>query len=300
MKKLIITSTLALVSLLCSAQGNTAMTFTCLVQDPALQGMAGAGFVSDCGTASTAAGLSAVSALSDSKGGVLASYQSNSGTGYISVAGGARLLPWMNLYVAGTYGICKSFETTDSYGFPSGTFTPNQIIGAAGLSFRILDWLSAGFNARIASETEYTNVGYKSFAGDIYVAGKFGGFRAAIGAMNLGPGVTTKSNTVFPLPSSIKLGLGYGAGFGESSLEVNADANCWFNSGFSAAAGIAYCFKGFVTLRGGYHLDGKAILPSYATLGLGLSFKGASLDLAYLFGGDALKNSFCAGLRYSF
>ena len=57
-----------------------------------------------------------------------------------------------------------------------------------------------------------------------------------------------------------------------------------------------------LTFRGGYHYGNasKGVIPSYASLGLGVKFFGVSIDAAYLFGSEILKNSFGVSLGYEF
>lgn len=289
----------AFISVAAMAQ-NEAFPFIRVVQDPVLQGMAGAGYVSDYGTASAAFGTSAISALSDRRLNVQGAYQNFAGTNYYSVAGGGRILPFLSICGAASFGTGKSYETVDATGNPGGTFTPYDIVGGLGVSFRIQKWLSAGFNLRYASQTIAKDANYSAFGGDVYAACRFGGLRAAIGAVGLGTGVKSASGNVSPLPSSIKLGLGYSIDILGNHIEANADGDWFFKSGLAASIGAAYSFKDFISVRCGYHYGGNTVIPSYASVGLGTSFKGIKIDAAYLFGQEELQNCFCVGAGFRF
>ena len=69
----------------------------------------------------------------------------------------------------------------------------------------------------------------------------------------------------------------------------------------TAAAGVQYSFRDMVFARAGYHYGAdKAVLPSFASAGLGVKFFGVELNVAYLFASDALGGTMTFGLGYSF
>ena len=289
-----------------SARGGEALPFTRMVTDPALGGMAGAGFVSDCGAACTALGCSAGAAFSKEKGSVLASYMvaKPSGTEYVSFSGGAHLSSVVGLYVGATYGMCKPYDLYDEAGCLCGTFTPNELFGGVGLSFKIAEFLSAGVNARLASQKIAQGSSCKAFCGDIYAACRVGSFRAALGAMNLGTSVAGTDGGTYSLPSSLRLGLGFALNpdGSRSRLEVNADADYYFESGFAFAGGASYSYADYIIVRAGYRYGGATVIPSYASVGLGTRIKGFRLDAAYALplSGSTFSGTLSVGLGWNF
>ncbi len=99
-----------------------------------------------------------------------------------------------------------------------------------------------------------------------------------------------------------KLGVGYTRAFDKHALSATAETDILFAGAVMAGAGIEYSFRDLLFVRGGYHYGAphKAVVPSYGSAGLGVKFFGISLDAAYLFGSEILKNSFCVSLGYEF
>jgi len=56
-----------------------------------------------------------------------------------------------------------------------------------------------------------------------------------------------------------------------------------------------------VFARAGYHYGAaKEVIPSHASLGLGVKLFGARLDFSYLLAGESLGGTLALGLGYSF
>jgi hypothetical protein len=53
-------------------------------------------------------------------------------------------------------------------------------------------------------------------------------------------------------------------------------------NGLIAGVGVEYGYKEMIFVRTGYHYEDELVGSSYGTLGLGGSFSGFSLDLAYI------------------
>ena len=97
------------------------------------------------------------------------------------------------------------------------------------------------------------------------------------------------------------MGLGYDLAFGTSALRFAADADVFFTGGVGAALGAQYGWNDMVFARAGFHLGtGKAPLPTYASVGLGVKFVGVHLDVSYLLASKVLGNTLCVGIGYAF
>ena len=67
------------------------------------------------------------------------------------------------------------------------------------------------------------------------------------------------------------------------------------------ALGAQYGWNDMVFARAGFHLGtGKAPLPTYASVGLGVKFVGVHLDVSYLLASKVLGNTLCVGIGYAF
>ena len=110
------------------------------------------------------------------------------------------------------------------------------------------------------------------------------------------------SGDSFSLPASATIGADWVRQFSDShGLRLAVDVDCLFSGNVTAAAGAQYSFKNMLFARAGYHFGTKeAVLPSFATVGLGVRFFGVSLDFAYLTGNDVIGNSMTFGLGYRF
>jgi len=301
-KSLIAAVALALLPLGAAAQSE-ALPQTRVTRDPALQSMAGAGFVSDYGNAYAAFGTSGVNAFSEKKLDAGVSYLnwSASSTNYFNAALSTKFGERWAVSAAFSYGAGAAYEEFDESGKAKGTFRPNDILGGVGVGFKATDWLSVGLNGRFASNKVASDVKNSAVCGDIYAMARFGGFRAALGGFNIGTPVKSLSGEAFPLPASAKLALGYNIDLNKNHIEVNADADYFFKSGIGVAAGAAYSYAGYIIARAGYRYGGKSAVPSYASFGLGTSIKGIRLDAGYLLSSDkAIGNSFTVGVGYSF
>jgi len=287
-----------------AAAQSEALPQTRITRDPALQSMAGAGFMSEYGNAYAAFGTSGINAFSDKKMDAGISYlnwKNGDPTHYINAGLSAKIGDSWAVSAAFSYGACASYEEFDESGKSIGTFTPNDILGGIGLGFKATDWLSIGLNGRFASNKVASDIKNSAVCGDLYAAFRFGGFKAAVGGFNIGTPVKSQSGDKYPLPASAKLALGYYLDLNENHIEVNADADYFFKSGIGFAAGAAYSYAGYITARAGYRFGGKSAVPSYASFGLGTSIKGIRLDAGYLLASNkALGNSFTVGIGYSF
>lgn len=179
-------------------------------------------------------------------------------------------------------------------------YTPSCIFVGAGAAYRINDYLSAGFSAFYAREDVVEDHSYSAVATDLFIAGRFGGWTLSLGGRSLGSKIMAEDGMTFSLPSSICLDAVYEAVSGVHAIKGVATVERYFSDAATAAIGFQYCYDGMVSARAGYHASDDAVIPSYASAGLGLSYAGVRLDFAYLFASDELGGGFGVTLGYSF
>lgn len=134
-------------------------------------------------------------------------------------------------------------------------------------------------------------------AGDAWVAARFGGFSAATGVSNIGSSVQG-----FSLPSSLYVSAGYYAPIGSDYSFRTAFQTDWFFYGaVSSGVGVEFGAFSIVYARAGYHFGSQAaVVPSYASVGIGLKYGGVKLDAAYLFASEALGGTMQYTVGYEF
>lgn len=289
-----------LLPLISSAQ---ALPFTAAETDAVRLGTAGAGLASSGSVAYAAFGNPATLAFSEVRMDVAAGYTMWSPTsGSIINAGGAYRLSAKLAVAAGiSYGMNPAYEITGPDGSSKGTFSPADMQIAAGVSYRILPWLSAGANIGYASSSLAEGHSYGAMTADVFVTGCFSGLKVALGVSNIGTSVTSASGASHQLPSSVAAGLDYSLAFADvHSLELMADMDYFLSGGIAAAAGLEYSFDGMVHARAGYRYGGDSPVPSFASVGAGVTFSGIKIDVAYLLGSEIMQNTIAVGLGYRF
>lgn len=181
-------------------------------------------------------------------------------------------------------------------------FGPSELNLAAGLSYKIIDCLSAGLALRYAGSTLAPEVSANVFAADFGVFFQKNSVSAGLSLNNIGTDVKY-SEAAYSQPMLVKAGAGYNLKMGTSELFLTAQADFLFAGGFMAGAGCEYSFKEMVFARVGYHYgDAVNVIPSYASFGLGLKFFGVTLDAAYLVADSTspMSNTMVFGLGYRF
>lgn len=198
-------------------------------------------------------------------------------------------------------GMNKPYDVIDASGAANGTFTPKDMHLAFGLAYRFLPCLSVGVNVGYANSTLAADYKYGAVTADVFVMTKLKDFKATVGVSNLGSKVTSAGGHKFSLPASVALGVGYDKAFAEKhAVNVALDADYFFEGGLAASLGAGYTYNDMVSVRAGYHLGGKTVIPSYASVGAGVKFFGVRLDLAYLIASGPMKNTLAASLGFSF
>lgn len=307
MKKTITNILGAAMLLIPTFAGAQALPFVAADMNAAALGKAGANAVETSSIAYSAFSNAAAIPFADAKADLAAGYTmwqpSAVGTNAISLAGAYNINGKFGVAAAFQYGMNPAYDIADAGGTLKGTYSPKDMQVNAAFAYRFLPFLSVGVNAGYASSSLAEGSSYGTFVADAYLMGCFSDFKVALGVANLGGGVTSAGGAKFSLPSSVNLGAGYGKVFAEKhGIDVQLDADYYFEGGVSAAVGAGYTFNDLVSVRAGYRYGGESPVPSFASVGLGVKFIGIRLDAAYLVasGNSPMKNTLAVGLGYSF
>ena len=190
---------------------------------------------------------------------------------------------------------------------------PHEIFVSAGVGFRIIDQFSVGaniryFNSSLANETIIP--GYRcgnAVSADIALMYAVRGIGIAAGVSDIGSKVKYGESAVAPhrMPMSTKLGISYDLFLGKhNELTFTVQSNWYpYVSSFAFSASVEYTLNDYLFVRGGYrYADGKQIMPSYGSAGIGGKVAGVSLAGAYLIApsNSPLHNTFSLNLSYEF
>lgn len=179
-------------------------------------------------------------------------------------------------------------------------FQPNEFNVAAGASYAVLEGLSAGLTLRYIGSRLAEDASAGIFGTDFSVYFKKNGIRAGLSVNNIGTEVKY-SDTSYPQPMMAKVGAGYDLHLGNSSLAFSTETDVMFAGGVMAGLGCEYSFKEMIYARAGYHYGNSVnVIPSFASLGIGLKLFGAQLNVAALFGSAVLSDSMNISAGYTF
>lgn len=310
MKKLLTLCVAAmLLSATLSAQNQSdALPFIRIERDPAATAMAGAGSAMTEGIAYSAFRNAAVIPFF---AGVLdagVTYQNWAPDGVkstnIAFGAGYKFAERFGISLSGVYQNGETYDVVRADGTPGKSFTPNDLLINAGIGFAFTDQLSLGASLRYASSTVGEDASYSSFGGDVMLLYRdiIPGLNATAGVRAIGTPIEDSVGESFSIPASAAIGASYGTIFAEKhALTCALDADYFFSGNLTIAGGLQYGFNDLVFARAGYHFGTEnAVLPSYASVGLGVKWMGIRLDVAYLTANDAIGNSLAIGLGYSF
>ncbi|MBO4465622.1 MAG: hypothetical protein J5748_02970 [Bacteroidales bacterium] len=211
---------------------------------------------------------------------------SNSNSNIIGLGGFARIGSKLGVGLFGR-------KITDSQGVvvtnqnsvSSGTYYPSDMVLGLGASYAITENLSAGVSAKILSCSLAPDYKYSGFFADISATYVKDALRAGIALSNLFSAL------------SARVGASYTIAGLTPSLELVVPTA----GGFAAAGSVEYGIMDMAFVRAGYHYgSGAAVLPSYASAGVGFKFAGVSLDFAYLLASDTIGGSMLFNLGYAF
>ena len=295
----------ALMLLFPALAGAQALPYTAAETDAVSLGKAGANLTETNSVANAAFSNAATIPFSEDKFDVSAGYTmwqpSAVNTTMINVGAAYNMNNKFGVALGMMYGMNPAYDVISSTGAAKGQFKPSDMHLNLGLAYRFLPVLSVGANVGYASSSLATDYSYGAVTADVFLMTEISGFKATVGVANLGTAVTSADKKKYALPASAALGLGYELDFAEKhNVNVALDADYYFNGGLAAAVGAEYTFGGLATVRAGYRYGGNTPVPSYASVGAGAKFMGIKLDLAYLIGSGAAKNTLAIGVGYSF
>ena len=285
--------------------GAQALPYTAAETDAVSLGKAGANLTETNSVANAAFSNAATIPFSEDKFDVSAGYTmwqpSAVNTTMINVGAAYNMNNKFGVALGMMYGMNPAYDVVSSTGAAKGQYKPSDMHLNLGLAYRFLPILSVGANVGYASSSLATDYSYGAVTADVFLMTEISGFKATVGVANLGTAVTSADKKKYALPASAALGLGYELDFAEKhNVNVALDADYYFNGGLAAAVGAEYTFGGLATVRAGYRYGGNTPVPSYASVGAGAKFMGIKLDLAYLIGSGAAKNTLAIGVGYSF
>ena len=288
---------LLLISMTAGAQ---ALPFVAGEYNATSLGKAGADLVETKNTAFDVLSNAAAIAFAESKIDVEAGFTSWAPSGTIAVAGGSLSLGKIGVAAGLVQGTHTAYDVTNESGSVVGSFKPTDTQVSAGISYKVLPFVSVGAKLGYATSKLSDKYSYGAVNADVMAMAKFGALKTAFGVKNLGTAVTSASGAKFALPTHIALGAGYGMTLAEKhSIDALVDADYYLEGGIAIAAGVEYSMDNFVFVRGGYRYGGNSPIPSFASLGAGLNFKGCKLNLAYVLGSETMANTLSFGIGYS-
>ena len=264
-------------------KGSTAMAFALLPSGPSRAGVAEAGV----NVPGSSAGVYYLSYTPGSQQGVSADFSLGLGD-KLNVSAGFMMLK------------SESYQEINASGNVIGEYSPSDMKITAGVSYDVLEWMSAGVGVHYLRSALASDATLSAFCADLSATASLGQWKAGLGLFNVGPAVKGADGTGYPLPTRVRADGQYLMDIGQASaISFGLSGELFFSAGLSASAGAEYSFRNMLFARVGAHLGGE-VLPSYVSLGLGVKFAGISLDAAYLLASETLGGSLVAGLSYSF
>ena len=288
------------------AQSEEALPFVRIDRDPVSAGMGFAGAASSRETAYSSFRNSSVIPFSAERMSFGLSGQSWAPDGVktmnINFGAAVKAGKRFGFSVGAAYQSGDEYSLFDDSGVPQKTFKPNEMIVNGGVGFLLLDNLAVGANVRYASQKLSSDNSYSAISTDVFLTYRLSDLNITAGVSSLGSSVKSASGDSYNLPASATIGAEWSKAFSEAhGVRLAADADYFFSGNFTAAAGAEYSFKNMLFARAGYHFGSKdAVLPSFASVGLGVRFFGISLDVAYLTANDTIGNTLTLGLGYRF
>ncbi len=179
----------------------------------------------------------------------------------------------------------NAYSVTLADGRTAGSYTPSELAVTASFSYKILEGLSAGANAKLFTSSVAEGSTVTGFGLDLATMYVSGSFRAGLNVKNIGTQVM-----------NIKVGASYSM----ASLLFSAAADYLSGAGVMAGTGIQYSLKDMLFIRTGYHYGGPSGIPSYVSVGIGAKVYNFCFDVAYLAGNDNISGTMLFSLGYLF
>lgn len=280
-----------------------ALPFVAAETDAASLGKAGADLVETKSIANASFSNAAAIPFSEQKLDVSAGYTmwQPVSSNILNVGAAFNLKQKFGVAVGFQYGMNPAYDVTNSSGAVTGQFSPSDMHVNVGLAWRFLPFLSLGANVGYATSSLAEGQSYGALAADVFAMAKFGGLKVTAGVANVGTTVKDAAGNEFCIPGSIAVGAGYSKVFGEKNgIDVLVDADYYFSGWMAVAAGAAYTYNDFVSVRVGYRYGGESPVPSYASVGAGVKLLGIKLDAAYLISSSPIGNTLALSLGYTF
>lgn len=282
-----------------------ALSYTAVETDAASLGMAGANVTNTSSVAYSAFSNAAAIPFFEDKMDVAAGYTmwqpGGVGSNILNVGAAFNMKSKFGVSLGVMYGMNPAYDVVNDMGSVRGTFKPSDMHLSAGLSWRLLPFLSLGADIGYASSRLAQEYSCGALTMDVFAMAKFSDLKVALGVSNFGTKVKSDSGHAFALPMSATVGLGYSKSFApKHSIEANVDADYFFDGGVAAALGAGYTFNDLVSVKAGYRYGGNSPMPSFASVGLGAKFLGIRLDVAYLLSSSTAANTLAVGVGYSF
>ncbi len=292
-----------LMFLIPSVAGAQALPFTVSDSDPVILAKGGAGLTETGSVSHAAFTNAAVVPFSDKSLDVSVGYmawqQTSAKNNVLNLGAAYNFDGKLGIAAALYYGKNPKYEVLGT----GDTFSPTDIHASLGVSYRFLDFMSAGVNIGYAGSKLAKDQNYATVACDAFVMAKFDAWKVTAGVSNLFGSIQSAGGTKFSIPGSVALGAGYDFDFGEGHvLDANLDVDYFFSGSLAASVGASYTYNDIFSIRGGYHYGGKSPIPSYASIGHGVKFYGVNIDFAYILTGSdsPMKDTIALCLGYSF
>lgn len=208
-----------------------------------------------------------------------------------------RLNDKLSFTLEGRELIDKPYTVYSSQGVAQGPYTPKDLILGLGGAYAITGNISAGLKARILSSGIAPEVKGSAFCVDLGASYSTELFTAGLSLKNLGSKIDFGAGG-YALPAQVAVD---GTVTPISGLEVAAELDYLFSGALMAGIGAEYKVLDIIAVRAGFHYgDAAKALPTYASLGLGGSFAGIQLDVAFLTASETIGNTLLFGIGYSF
>jgi len=286
--------------------GKDALPFVRIDRNAATLGMGGAGSASTSSIAWSSFSNSAVIPFFAGKGDIGASYQAwapkTSKTSNINIGGAYKISEKFGLSVGGAFQSGQSYDVFDSSGSPSGTFTPSEMMFNIGAGFKFSDNLSAGLNARYASQKIASSTTLSGFGVDAHLLYHAGNANISAGLNNVGPKVSSSKGDSYSPATSANLAGTYNFAINPKNAVMGAlDLDYFFSGCLTAALGAEYAYDNMVFVRAGFHYGAEeAIIPTFVSLGAGFKYEGFKIDLSFLTANENIGSTIAIGVGYCF
>lgn len=188
------------------------------------------------------------------------------------------------------------YEITDVTGFSRNSFAPSNLMLAASLNYRPVEFLSAAVTARYLVSNIYDNITYSVPTFDAALSFVSKKIFVSAGAFNLGGKVEGQ----YELPSYAFLAASGTIGAGEFAVRPMVEFDCFPGGGIRSGAGMEFSYKDMLFARAGASGGKDSPCADYGSYGIGIKLRWVHLDFVYLGGKSALAGTMCLSLGFKF